>query len=153
MKMENVFKHINFTERYMLICEKYADYNNRMKGNGVYLCETIFNKLGVEFKYLKKDRFFKLEDNINAYKFNLHLDLRNGIVEALLYIENGNHNYKPDGRFDFIPEEIGEKFDREKYNLPKYTNAQELENILKEILSIYEDLKIEFLERLNLKNQ
>ncbi|MGZ4057066.1 MAG: hypothetical protein ACXVDZ_10780 [Bacteroidia bacterium] len=38
---------------------------------------------------------------------------------------------------------LGANFDRENYNLPKYSTFEELEEILKEIFSIYEDIKKE----------
>jgi len=49
--------------------------------------------------------------------------------------------YIPDGRLDFLCEDLDSNFDRETYNLPKYTSEEELKIILKEIFNLYEDYK------------
>jgi len=64
----------------------------------------------------------------------LNFDFSNGLVEAFLYIKENEVNLKPNGRLDFIPEEIGLKFDRTMFNLPIYTNEDELLNIVSGIL-------------------
>ena len=147
MDIIEIYKKINFVNRYKLICEKHDDFNNRMEGNRVDLYEEILNELEIKYKYYKKDRFFKLEDQIKDFKFNLHFDFKDGIVEALIYIEKGDEYFKPNGRFDFIPEELGIDFNRKIYNLPKYTKEIELKEIITEIISIYEDFKFELLKQ------
>jgi len=49
--------------------------------------------------------------------------------------------YIPDGRLDFLCEDLDSNFDRETYNLPKYISEEELKIILKEIFNLYEDYK------------
>ena len=153
MNIVNVYKKIDFVNRYKLICEKHNDFTNRIEGNKIILYEKTLNKLNVNYKYNKKDRFFQVQSTINECDFKLHLDLRGGLVEVLIYIERGKEYFKPNGRFDFIPEELGMEFNRKIYNLPKYTTENELEEILKEIFSIYEDFKTEFLKELELENE
>ena len=67
-------------------------------------------------------------------------------MESSIDIKDGNNWLSPDGRLDFIPQKMGISFDRSKHNLPKYTSEKDLENILTEILSIYEDIKKEVLD-------
>lgn len=147
MDIIKIYKGIDFVNRYKSICEKHDDFSNRMEGNRAVLYEEILNRLHIKYKYFKKDSFFKLEDHIKDFKINLHFVLKNGIVEAFIYIEKGDDYLKPNGRFDFIPEELGVDFNRKIFNLPKYINENELEEIIKEILSIYEDFKSELLKQ------
>ncbi|WP_194525752.1 hypothetical protein [Zobellia roscoffensis] len=46
-----------------------------------------------------------------------------------------------DKRLDFLAEEIDSNYDRETDNLPIFNNEDNLLEILREIFSIYEDLK------------
>ena len=71
--------------------------------------------------------------------------MHGGMVEA-------HFNYLKDSewlmynRFDGYAQALNANFQREIYNIPKYSSFEELEEILKEIFSIYEDLKNEFVK-------
>lgn len=68
----------------------------------------------------------------------------------MLFIKNNNETLEPQGRLDFFPEKLGIPFERIKCGaLPKYGSEDELKEILKEIFSIYEDLKVEVIKQYN----
>ncbi|QPH39442.1 hypothetical protein [Pedobacter endophyticus] len=144
MTVIDIYIKSDFVRKYRSICEKYNDFNNRMRGDNILLYKKMFDKLNINYTYNKKESFFKLENFIADYKFNLNLILKGGLVEALIYIETEDDFLKPSGRFDFIAEQIDKEFDRKKYNLPKYCSEQELECIVEELLSLYQDLRTEF---------
>ena len=85
---------------------------------------------------------FKICFKIGSGSLDLGLQLNSGLVEARLFYTKGEE-WLLYNRFDFICEEIDVDYNREVYNIPKYTSISELEEILKEIFSIYEDVKRE----------
>ena len=141
MELKPVFQKVNFVERYKAICANHDDLDNSMRGIHKKLYEETLRKLGYEFKYYSKGSFFKIsEDNAN-----LHLVLKDGLIEPLLYVMKDDASMLPRGRFDGIAEELQEGF-REQYTIPKYCSETELESILKEIFSLYEDIKKEVMK-------
>lgn len=148
MNINEVLKKINFVDRYKNICSEHNEFNNRMTGGHLKIYESVFNRLNVNYLYIKKHKFFSIKESIGGFHFYLNLNFSNGLVEPLLYIKKNEINLKPNGRLDFIPEEIGLEFDREKFNLPKYKNEDDLLKIVSEILTIYEDVKVEVINSL-----
>ncbi|MEE9379015.1 MAG: hypothetical protein V3V33_13365 [Candidatus Lokiarchaeia archaeon] len=147
MNLEPLFKKINFVDRYQKIYEKYNDFDNRLSTSNkkMYLEKIkIFDRSVI---YHSKDKMFQVNFKYKSYSLNLGLSLHHGIVEArLFYIKD--EEWLIYNRFDFICEKLLNGF-REKYNIPKYRSEEELEDILKEIFSIYEDLKKEFIKQYN----
>jgi len=136
MDLYQILKNVDFVERYKRICSKYNDFENGMRGNNKKLYEALLAKLGKSYKYYANGNFFKIGSNDT----NLHLVLKDGLVEPLLYVMKEGSSLRPKGRFDGIAEELEENF-REKYTIPKYTSEMELEAILREIILLYEDIK------------
>ncbi len=68
-------------------------------------------------------------------------------------MEKLNLNYLKDNkwimynRFEGHVKELNSNFNRELYNIPKYSTFKELEDILKEFFLIYEDFKREFIKQ------
>jgi len=136
-----ILKQIDFVNRYRTICESYNDFDNGLRGDKKDLYEKSIIKLGYIPKYNSKEEFFEIAEEIGEYGFSFLLTLKDGIIEPILQIKKGNEYFLPSGRWDFIPQKMGVDFDRKKFNLPKYTNIEELEDILKLLFSIYEDIK------------
>lgn len=137
---------VNFVESYQNICERFNDFDNRIRGNKKDVYDSILSQLGYEYEYFSKEQFYRITSQEGGHEFILQLVLKDGIVEPMLNIKWGDNYYFPNGRFDFIPKKMGVEFDRKKYNLPKYTSEAELESILKDIFSIYEDIKKKVIE-------
>lgn len=137
---------VNFVERYQNICKIFDDFDSRIRGNQRDIYDSVLYRLGYEYEYFKKEQFYRITSQDGGHEFILQLVLKDGIVEPMLNIKWGDSYYFPNGRFDFIPKKMGIEFNRKKYNLPKYTTDAELEAILIEIFSIYEDLKKELIK-------
>jgi hypothetical protein len=148
MDLKKIFEDINFVKRYQSICEKNNDFDNRMRDSTKQLQKEVLDKFEYKYKYVSNGSFYQIKDECDNLLFNLHLVLKGGQVESLLYIYKNEQTLNAKGRFDFIPEKLGIPYDRLKYGLPKYASERELEEILKEIFSIYEDLKKEFIKQL-----
>lgn len=142
-----VLNKIGFTQRYQAICAKHNDFDNSMSGNQKEQYDRILNQLGYKAKYFKKETFYRIVSINGDYEFTLQLVLKDGIVESMLNVKKGENYFSPYGRFDFIPQKMNVEFDRKLYNLPKYKSLEELEEILKEIFSIFEDIKKELMNQ------
>ena len=143
MDLSPVLNKIKFIQRYQAICAKHNDFDNSMSGNQKEQYDQILNQLGYKAKYFKKETFYRIVSKSGEYEFSLQLVLKDGIVEPMLNIKKGENYFSPYGRFDFMPQKMNVEFDRKLYNLPKYTSIEELKEILKEVFSIYEDIKKE----------
>ena len=148
LDITEIYKKIYFVERYKSICQKYNDFDNRLRGNKPEIYSTMLEKFDYRAKYYRSETFYRIEENIENKVFGIQLTLKNGIVETMLYGKYKNKYFLPGGRIDFMCKEIDENFEREKYNLPDYSTFEALEDILTEIFSIYEDFKVEFLKQL-----
>jgi len=146
MDLSLILKEVNFVERYKVICKNHNDFENSMSGAKNTLYNEVLNRLGYDYKYYSNGSFYQIISKINDIKLQLHLVLKNGIIEPLLYVKVGGETINPKGRLDFIPQKMGIEFNRALYNIPKYTSEAELEEILKELFSIYEDIKKEMIK-------
>jgi hypothetical protein len=143
MDLSLILKSVDFVEKYKSICLNYNDFENSISGSNKAMYEKVLDKLGCDYKYYSNGSFYKVVFEVDNVKLQLHLVLKNGLIEPLLYVKAGEKTIEPKGRFDFIPKKIGVEFDRKLYNLPKYTSESDLEEILKAILLICEDIKKE----------
>lgn len=146
MDLTPILNRIDFVSRYQKVCSDHDDFDNSLRGNKKELYDQVLAKFDYKPKYSSKERFYRIVIEENGYEFGLQLVFKDGLVEPMIDIKKGDSWLSPDGRFDFIPKKMGVEFDRKKYNLPKYTSEAELESILKEIFSIYEDVKKEVIK-------
>lgn len=135
-----VFNSISFVSRYKALCEKYSDFENRLRGNHLELYDKVLEGFSYPFKYVAKDKVYKVQEERSTVKVILQLVLQDGLVEPSITIKENNEFCSPFGRFDFIPERMNVDFDREQYNLPIYSNKEELKQILQQVFLIYEDI-------------
>lgn len=151
MELRTILEKINFVHRYQNICKKYNDFDNGMRGNQRKMYDTVIKKFDYSIKYYNKEKFYRLEHKLSEnLMLGIQLSLKDGLVESMLDVYESNDFLTPDGRFDFIAEELNENYNRDKYNLPSFTSEKELEEILKEMFSIFEDLKDELSKQENI---
>lgn len=146
LEITPIYNKIDFVNRFKNISNKYNNFKERLTGNKKELYDVILSKYKYQIKYFKKETFYKIEENIQNVLFIIHLVLKDGIVEPMLYVKIGDNYMSPDHRFDAICEDLDKTYRRIDYPIPKYTSDKELEEILNEIFSIYEDFKSELLK-------
>lgn len=147
MNLKTVLEKIDFVSRYQSICEKHYDFDNRMRDSTKQIQKEVLDKFGYKYKYISNGSFYQIKEQENNITFQLHLVLKRGIVETLLFIIEEGKTVEPQGRIDFFPEDLGITYDRMKYGLPKYCSEEELREILADLFSIYEDLKTEVIKQ------
>jgi hypothetical protein len=146
MDLKPIFEKINFAQRYRTLCDAHQDFDNRLRGIHKPIYESVLRKMDCKFKYYSKGSFYQIINENNSCMFMLNLVLKDGLVESLIYININDSPVISQGRFDFLPEDMNIPFERKRYNLPIYVSEEELKEILKEIFSIYDDIKKAVLE-------
>lgn len=148
--IKDLFLEINFVDRYKRICEEFNDFENSTRGTNKDQYLEILESVNLKSTYHQKEKFFRRVDEVNETKVTLTLSLHDGLVEPMIsFVRDNDIFLTPDGRWDFIPEKMGESFDRKKFNLPKFGNVGELKEILGQLSAIYCDL----LRRLEAKDR
>ncbi|MCL6296565.1 hypothetical protein [Jejuia spongiicola] len=149
MKLKKIFENIDFVNRYQSICEKYNDFDNRMRDSTKQIQKEVLDSFNYKYKYVSNGSFYQIKEENNEISFSLHMVIKGGVIETLFFLDVDGKTIEPQGRIDFFPEDLGIPFERLKCGaLPKYGSEEELKEILKEIFSIYEDLKKEFVKQL-----
>ncbi|WP_417873741.1 hypothetical protein [Xanthomarina gelatinilytica] len=147
MDLKKVLEKIDFVNRYKKICQEHNDFDNSMSENNKNLTSRVLGSFKYNYKYFSNGSFYQIKEQENNITFQLHLVLKRGIVETLLFIMVEEKTIEPQGRIDFFPEDVGITYDRMKYGLPKYCSEVELREILADLFSIYEDLKTEVIKQ------
>lgn len=145
--LSEVFQNANLLNRYKEICEIFNDFPNRMKDVSMKDIISIFNEIGLG-DFNKTGGFFSLVCSFSNIESVLNITTKGGLVEPFLYIKIDGITQTPNGRLDFISEELDGSFDRTKYNLAKYTSLQELKVIMISLLSIYWNVNYKLIKSL-----
>lgn len=147
MELSEVYKKIDFVNRFKKISINHNDFKNSLSGNNKEMYDRILSKFIYPVKYFKKETFYKIEEKLGNITFIFQLVLKNGIVEPMLYVKLNENYLGPDHRFDSVCEKLEDSFTRREFPIPVYSSEEELEEILNEIFAIYEDFKSELLKQ------
>ena len=146
IRLKKVLQKINFEKRYLEICTKHSDRENNIKDKSLKEIGELLNNINVSFSFSKKECFFKIKEKIVAYDFQFNIIPYTGALQFVWDIKVNKIRLKLGwGMWENIVEEI-ESIDFEIKPRPYYSNYKELEEILREALAIYEDLKTEVLK-------
>ena len=148
-KEYQVYKNIDFVNRYENLSNNFQ-FEDRLD----YVNDEVLKliaKIGNKAKYVKSDNFFKIEDKINGVKFYLHICLKYSNAELIIgAIDIAQDNFITGTVFGRLYKLIkySEGVDLEaNIRDPKFRNYEDLEQILKEAFSIYEDFKTELIKQ------
>ena len=146
-KMIFLYERINFYNRYKELSNSFRS-DERLKKVDKNLIIDFLEKLNYEVKYFTKEKFFQVKQSIDSYNFYYHLSPRNGLAEIILGTVDSKNNSIGGvihGTCKLI--EISKKEQTDGYiKMPAFSSHEELELILKESLSLYEDFKTGVLE-------
>lgn len=136
-RLKNILVEIDFKNRFDILFEKHS-HRNLFKKADPQMVQEIIEKLGYGCTYHKSGKFFKVDKAQSNLSLNLSTDI--GIVEFILdAIVDGEGTGGP---FDYMCTFIS---DDENLKAPRFSSYEELEEILKEGFSIYEDIKRELI--------
>ena len=132
-RLKNILLGINFKTRYDILFEKHS-HRNLFKKADPNKVQEIVERLGYDCVYHKSDKFFKIDDIQSNVSLNLSTDI--GIVELILDVMVGGDG--DGGPFDYMCTFVSND---ENLKAPRFASYEELEEILIEGFSIYEDIK------------
>ena len=147
MEIKKILLDINFAEKYITLSKKYPEKNDSLEKYSIEIVSNIIKGFGYNYTYFKSENFFRLFESFNNYNLWIHISLRYGLVDLMLYVKYKKELLFPCGSFNWIVSDIGLSGGK-IISLPCFTNYEELEEILKEGLDIYKDFKDEFLRNL-----
>lgn len=148
-KEYQLYKNIDFVDRYEVLSKDFQFDDRLNYSNDEVL--SLINSLGYKPKYVKSDDFFKIEVKHSGIKFYLNICLKFSNVELIIgatdVVKKKNITGSVFGRLYKLIK-LAEGVDlEENVKKPKFRNYQDLEIILKEAFSIYEDFKKELMRQ------
>jgi hypothetical protein len=146
-KLVPILNKIKFADRYLFLCEKYIDFNNRLISVDVSKIKETMSLLNLNFKYKKNENFFMLKETIFNYQFQFNIIIQRGVIQLVFDLKQNGERLKLGwGMWENIVENlISEEFYIKPR--PRFGNYDDLKEILKEAFSIYEDFKKELLKQ------
>lgn len=138
----DALKKIEFSERYSRLYSKYSEVTafETVTSDEV---NQVLNGMQLDLPYSKKEKFFKLREDTADYTFQLNIAVPYGMVELIFFAELKKEKKKMGGPFGRLLKMVEPKVKR-SLKIP-FSNLEELRHILKEGLSIFEDLKFEII--------
>lgn len=141
------FRNIDFINRYKKIMDAHNhpldDILARMEKT---IIKNTFKEIGYDFKISSPGQFYEFYETINDYSFKISIKISGGMITTYIYIYVYGDIVKIDyTNFAFIYRILKNNME-EVTNAPKFKNFNELLIILKDLISIYENFKIEFLK-------
>jgi hypothetical protein len=142
-KIVKILVKINFAQRFKKIVDAHSDYENRLNKVDKKRVFSIFELLGYKIHFT--DNVFTFVEEIKNIKIHFILSLKNGIFDIMSAITvDENYLEIRSGSFVILArEEKGETFE---IKCPNFVSFEELEQILVEIMPLYEDFKDEVLK-------
>lgn len=148
-KEYSVYKNIDFISRYEALSNSFQFEDRLDYANDKVL--DLLNTLGYKAKYVKNNNFFKVEEKIGGIKFYLNICLKYSNSELIIGATDVVRDQFITGSvFGALYKDLkyAEGIDLDKnIKKPKFRTYEDLEAILKEAFSIYEDFKTELLKQ------
>lgn len=142
------FRNIDFVIKFKKIMDEHIhpldDILPRMDKPTIV---KTFKEIGYNFKISSPGQFYIFYETVGEYSFKVSFQISGGIIGVYIYIYL-NHNYIniDNNKLSFLYRYLVNDMNAE-INAPTFTNFDELKIILENILKIYEEFKIEFLQR------
>jgi hypothetical protein len=102
--------------------------------------QEFYERHALKVSFVKSESFFKVLETVGSFKIQFNTIPDVGFIQFVLDVKKGNERYNLSlGVWEVIASELlGQKIEARK---PFFGSHEELEEILKEVLSIYEDFK------------
>ncbi|PLR73612.1 hypothetical protein CYJ37_08760 [Bacillus sp. UMB0728] len=148
-EIKMALENISFEDRYRSLSARYKansnDMEDRLESYEKDKVEEIFNSLGYPAKFDKREKFFKLgvEYKSPDYKIWFNISVELGMTEFIwvVYHENEVQLGSPWSIYSRFLNPSGQRIKK-----PVYRSYEELEEILKEAILMYEDFKRELIK-------
>ena len=139
----NIFNSIDFLNRYRNLSTQYQKKDENFTLSNKEL-NKIVKIIDPRFKFHKNESFFGLTESNEAERFQLNVSLKYEMVEIIFFYTNKTGDIKiggPTSRISKLLQFEQNKDIIERIKYPRFTNREDLKNILNVVLGIYEDFK------------
>lgn len=144
----DTYKEINFVNKAEKIF-RFKDFDNRLTSFQKDEILSTFQNLGYEFALKKTGKEFVYRENNDTVEFVISFNINGGVVLPYLYVyvegEKVPYEYPS---FVFTYKYLINDFDSLMNPSTVYTCYSDFEEIVKEVLSLYEKFKEVFLQKL-----
>lgn len=146
---DNSLDKINFSNRYKELSKQFneSNYDKLEKKTDKKKIMNIFKNMGYGFKYYPGGDF-NLVEQINSFSFQLLFIVKRGFITNYLNVFIDDKKINKQYNFGFIYRSLVGDMNA-IITTPKFIDYAEFEEIAKNIISIYEDFKIEFLRQVD----
>lgn len=143
-----IFSNVHFCEWYSKLSEVSRKIELRLNDVDKDKVISIFEKLGYSAKFVSRGRFYKISDESKNWLFNIHFSIKNGLIEIIYGLKKNDSPQGLGGSAASICEDIRYFKGIDSTGLikdPTFDSYETLENILKQALEMYEQIKKEAL--------
>jgi len=147
-KSVEIFIAIKLFERF-----KEISLSHQSEPLSIYSDETIINILKeteIDFKYFKKENFYGVKLIESNYDIRFNISFKYGIVEPILWAKNMESGEQIGGVFSRLMKMIQKSTNNSqiiKIAYPKFSNYEDLKEIILELSLIFKDFKKELLKK------
>ena len=142
-ELRPILEKINFVERYRPITEEFRDFKNRYSGYDNEQVKTIFSRLGYDFHYHKREKFFGVKEKLAQYEIFFNITFKSGIIDFIWSVKKSEGFLTLGITWGGTSDLLLNAEERPSLYLPIFTSYEELEQILSRALPIYDDFKKE----------
>lgn len=142
-KVQSKYDSIRLLERYKSLSELFQSENTFEKYDAT-LVLTMLHSLGYDFNYNENESFFGHKILEDGFDFRINFSLKYGVVETIIWAKNLNTNEQYGGPVSRIVKLIQAKKDKNNHTripYPRFSNYDDLEKIVRELMSIFYDFK------------
>lgn len=139
VKLKPVLTKIDFVNRYQKLSDKFQTDESSFSNYNDSTVKEIIESYGYKVKFNKSEKFFKILEKENDYKFQFNIVLKYGIVELIWDVLENNQRLSLGGPWGLITKLYMKN--EVSIPLPKFCNYMDLKEILIDAFRIYEDFK------------
>ncbi|WP_427182403.1 hypothetical protein [Paenibacillus sp. TC-CSREp1] len=134
---------VHFIDRYINLSKNYAfDFKEKLSEVDNSTVLGIFDELGYKVTFNKKEKFFKLVESVDGYKFQFNISLNHSVLEFIWAVWR-EEELQLGSPWDVLKELLDGS--EESVRSPVFRNYAELKEILSEALHMYEEFKRELI--------
>jgi hypothetical protein len=142
-EVQSKYNSIRLLERYKSLSESFQGENPFEKYDTTLVLKML-HSLGYDFSYNEKESFFSYKILENGFDFRVNLSLKYGVVETIIWAKNLNTSEQYGGPVSRIVKLIQASKDKDnqlKILYPRFSTYEDLEQIVRELMSIFYDFK------------
>lgn len=144
-KIIEILNNINFTNRYIVLCNRFSDYNNGLNFTKQEMLAIIDKSIQLEFS--SKEKVFFKDYLIKNFNVRFLLGYKYGFIDCRYWISEGDETIMNGSFREIALMEDKEFNEKVSYRFPIATSIDDLKYILNKITSLND----EFINNLILK--